>query len=183
MASTTIKTQRPSWKPRFPDVDAAVSWILGTALIVSGIPHWGNPYFFLGSVYAYNLVDPGVGQLVVMILPTLQLILGVCLIMGLMRGGAHLLTLVLLLGFAVLQTSAKLRGLDISCGCFGPRHETTIGWETLSTIYALLTLSLIRHLGSWFATRDRNNSGFHSTNPDMAKANSERNEWGHPVLS
>lgn len=181
MANTIIETQKNHRKPRYADVDAAISWILGTALIVSGIPHWGNPYFFLGSVYAYDLVDPGLGQLVAMTLPTLQLILGVCLITGLMQSGAHLLTLSLLLAFAVLQTSAKLRGLDISCGCFGPRHETTIGWQTLSIIYTLLMLSLIRHLGGWWTARK--NGRAHRTHPELTQNGPEPNESGHPILS
>lgn len=124
--------------------DDVSSWVIGVTLLLSGVPHFGNPYYFLGSVYAYDLVNPGLGQLVAMVLPVLQLVLAVCLVTRLMRDGAHLIVLLMLVGFAALQTTAKLRGLDISCGCFGSSEET-IGWFSLSVIYGLLILSLARN--------------------------------------
>jgi len=130
---------------RLRDFDNLASWILGIALLLSAIPHLGNPYYFLGSVYAYDVVGPGLGQLVAMVLPILQLLLAACLISGLFRSGAHLVVLPILLAFAFLQTSAKLRGLDIPCGCFGP-CEDSIGWFSLALIYGLLTLSVARNV-------------------------------------
>jgi hypothetical protein len=56
-----------------------------------------------------------------------------------------LATLFLLCCFATVQTSAWLRGLDISCGCFGPGHDSPIGWFSLSLVYGLLVLSLLRN--------------------------------------
>lgn len=133
------------WKPmRFPDFDAVVAWVLGISFIASGVPHLGNPYFLLGSIYSYDLVGPRLGQMLAMWLPFLLVILATCLISGLLRGGAHLIALPVLFGFATIQTIAKARGLEISCGCFGPRHESTIGWSTLPIIYALTLLSLTR---------------------------------------
>ena len=132
--------------------DDFASWVLGVALLLSGIPHFGNPYYFLGSVYAYDLVGPGVGQLVVMVLPGLQLLVAACLITRQFRPGAHLIVLPMLLGFALLQTSAKLRGLDIACGCFGPGEET-IGWSSLTVVYALLALSVVRNVAYGLSLR------------------------------
>ena len=63
---------------RFEIFDGIVSWVLGIVLVISAIPHLGNPYFFLGSVYAYQMVSPNMGQFTVMILPVLQLFLAVC---------------------------------------------------------------------------------------------------------
>jgi putative oxidoreductase len=132
--------------------DDFASWVLGVALLLSGIPHFGNPYYFLGSVYAYDLVGPGVGQLVAMVLPVLQLLLAACLITRLFRSGAHLIVLPMLFGFALLQTSAKLRGLDIACGCFGPGEET-IGWLSLSVVYCLLGVSVVRNVACGLSLR------------------------------
>ncbi len=135
------------------DFDNLASWILGVALLLSGIPHLGNPYYFLSSVYAYDLIGPGLGQLVAMVLPILQLLLAACLITRFFRPGAHLIVLPMLLGFAILQTSAKLRGLDIGCGCFGP-DEDTIGWFSLTIIYSLLTLSILRNITCGMSLRN-----------------------------
>ena len=130
---------------RFELFDGIVSWVLGISLVISAIPHLGNPYFFLGSVYAYQMVYPSIGQFTVMILPILQLFLAVCLIGRFFVDAAHFLTLGCFLVFATVQTSALVRGLDISCGCFGPGHDSQIGWFSLSLVYGLLTLSVIRN--------------------------------------
>jgi hypothetical protein len=46
--SVPIKFSFVKWFDNF------VTWVFGIVFLLSGIPHWGNPYFFLGSVYAYN---------------------------------------------------------------------------------------------------------------------------------
>jgi hypothetical protein len=126
--------------------DRFVTWLFGIIFLLSGIPHWGNPYFFLGSVYAYKLVNPGIGQMAAIGTPLIQLAFAVCFLTRTCLDAAHLGTLFLFLSFATVQSAAWLRGLDISCGCFGPGHDTTIGWQTLFLIYSLLAFSLARNL-------------------------------------
>ncbi|MDR2170298.1 MAG: hypothetical protein LBP59_09165 [Planctomycetaceae bacterium] len=126
--------------------DYIVTWCFGVVFLLSGIPHWGNPYYFLGSVYAYKLVNPGIGQMVAIGMPFIQLIFSVCFLTRTFLDAAHLGTLFLFICFAVVQSIAWFSGLDISCGCFGPGHDATIGWQTLSIIYSLLVLSILRNL-------------------------------------
>ena len=130
--------------------DSVVTWVFGVVFLISGVPHWGNPYFFLGSVYAYKLVDPGIGQMIAIGMPLIQLVLALCFLTRAFLDAAHLGTLFLFLCFATVQSQAYLRGLDISCGCFGPDHETTIGFYTLSIVYGLLILSIIRNSVMFF---------------------------------
>jgi hypothetical protein len=52
--------------------------------------------------------------------------------------------------FVAVQTTAYFRGLNISCGCFGPEHDTPIGWFTLPLVVSLFTLSLIRNVPAFF---------------------------------
>ncbi|MHC4739886.1 MAG: MauE/DoxX family redox-associated membrane protein [Planctomycetota bacterium] len=49
-----------------------------------------QPYDFLSSVYSYELVGPRLGMFVVMILPGLELLVGICLVGGIFIGGALL---------------------------------------------------------------------------------------------
>ena len=125
--------------------DAIITWTLGLAFLIAGFPHWANSYYFLGSIYAYKLVEPGIGQIMAMSMPIIQLVLALCFLTRVFLDASHLATLFLLVSFATVQTSAYIRGLDISCGCFGPGHDTTIGWFSLSLVYGLLVLSLIRN--------------------------------------
>lgn len=125
--------------------DAIVTWIFGLVFLITGFPHWSNPYYFLGSIYAYKLVAPGVGQVIAMTMPLIQLVLALCFLMRTFLDASHLVTLFLLSCFATVQTSALVRGLDISCGCFGPGHESQIGWGSLSLVYGLFVLSVLRN--------------------------------------
>jgi hypothetical protein len=122
-------------------------------MLVAAIPHWENPYYFLGSVYAYKLVDSGVGQMVAITLPPVQMVLAILLLARILTNVAHLVSMFLFSCFAVVQSIAFLRGLDISCGCFGPGYETTIGFQTLFLVYTLLFLSITRNLFCFFKTR------------------------------
>jgi hypothetical protein len=130
--------------------DIIVTWIIGLTLLLAGIPHWCNPYYFLGSVYAYKIVDPGIGQMVAISLPLIQLILAVLLLTRILTDVAHWASMFLFSCFAVVQTVSFLRGLDISCSCFGPGHETIIGFQTLLLVYSLLFLSVTRNLFYFF---------------------------------
>jgi hypothetical protein len=125
--------------------DAIATWIIGLSFLIAGFPHWANSYYFLGSIYAYKLVEPGIGQIMAMSMPIIQLVLALCFLTRTFLDASHLATLFLLVSFATVQTSAWVRGLDISCGCFGPGHDSTIGWFSLSLVYSLLALSVIRN--------------------------------------
>lgn len=141
--------------------DTVVTWIFGLTFLIAGFPHWSNPYYFLGSVYAYKLVEPGVGQMIAMGMPIIQLVLALCFLTRTFLDASHLVTLFLLSCFATVQTTAYIRGLDISCGCFGPGHESTIGWFTLSIVYGLLVLSLIRNTIFMITSQENNQQASH----------------------
>jgi hypothetical protein len=125
-------------------VDVILSLILGSVFIVSGVSHWQTPYHFLGSVYAYGLLGPLTGQTVAMLLPSLLLLVGGCLVTRFWLDAAHVLAFTMLVMFVTAQTFALLRGLDISCGCFGACDETSIGVTTLRPVIGLLLLSSCR---------------------------------------
>lgn len=143
MDQSTGKSAAIIWQTA---IDYLVSWILAVAFLLAGAAHWGNPYFFLGSVYAYQLSDAGTGQIVAMTLPLIQLGLAASLLLRLYIDAAHMGTLFLLMIFATVQTTAYLRELGISCGCFGAGSDEPIGWTSLSIVFGLLILSLARNL-------------------------------------
>lgn len=138
---------------RFLILDGSIPLVLGGFLILSGLPHLSNPYYFLGSVYRYELTSPGIAQFVAMTLPFLQLILAVCLIFRLFYLAAHTLTLLMLFMFTIIQLSVIFRGLDISCGCFGPRYSSNISISTIITVGGLLLLSTTWMFSHWKTTR------------------------------
>jgi hypothetical protein len=117
-------------------VAVALAWLQ------SSFAHLSNPYFFLSSIYQYELVGPTVGEAVAIVLPYLQLVLAVCLIARFFYGGALLSSAVLLTLFFAIQTSAVSRGLNISCGCFGASLSKSVGAESLGSVAVLLCVAV-----------------------------------------
>jgi hypothetical protein len=120
-----------------------LTWVFGVIMLVAAIPHLSNPYYFLGSIYAYKLVTPSVGQLVAMILPMLQLIVAISLLAKIYDETSVFIAMILFAIFFVAQSFAYFGGLDISCGCFGPNHSNTVSIYSLSFVGFMLILSII----------------------------------------
>jgi uncharacterized membrane protein YphA (DoxX/SURF4 family) len=115
---------------------------LGVIFIVSSIPKLRQPYDFLASVYGYKLVSPQIGLVVAMILPWLELFVGICLVGGIFVSGAILASIVMCAMFSFVLISALWRGLSISCGCFNPSGAGIICYWTVSRALLLLLASL-----------------------------------------
>ena len=73
--------------------------IVGGILVWSGAAHLANPYYFLSTVYQYELTSAPVGALVASYLPFLELVLAACLLSGCCQRAAWSLTSLMLLGF------------------------------------------------------------------------------------
>ena len=96
--------------------------VLAGVFVMAALPKIEDPITFTNAVAAFRVIDLDLSAWVALFLPWLELVLGLgILISGIRRSSAVLIGL-LLFSFIALHTSAWLRGLDISCGCFG--YET-----------------------------------------------------------
>jgi hypothetical protein len=81
------------------------------------------------------------------VLPWVELLVGMCLIVRRLTGGAALLAVGLGITFVVAQASALARGLTIDCGCFGaavePIGPATIARAAGVLMAAVATLALV----------------------------------------
>jgi len=119
-----------------------------------GLAHITNSYYFLSSIYSYEIVGPVLGVIAAMGLPALQLILAAGLVTRRFVGGALFLSAALLTVFAAAQVSALVRGLEIGCGCFGAAERQPIGGESLATT-SLLLICALSGLVCWFVGQGR----------------------------
>lgn len=115
-----------------------VGLIVAWFWVRSGMAHITNSYYFLSSIYSYEVVGPTLGVIAAMGLPALQLVLAAGLVIRRFVGGALFVSTILLTGFAAAQVSALMRGLAIACGCFGSGERRLIGGESLTTTSLLL---------------------------------------------
>ena len=133
---------------------AAALWI-GAVLVRSSVSHLENSYAFLASIYAYDLVGSRVGVVLAMLIPSIQLTLGLMLILFPKLRRFSLNWCVVLFGsFTVVQLITLARGLNIDCGCFGSSLQNPIGWGSIMFAAALCATSLVGSAGLLEAGRE-----------------------------
>lgn len=97
--------------------------ILGAIFIVSSVGKIHDPGAFAKIVYNYQLLPDVLINLVAIILPWLELMLGICLMGGFRLPGAVALANGLLVVFFGALVFNVARGLDVHCGCFSTSTE------------------------------------------------------------
>jgi putative oxidoreductase len=107
-------------------------------LLQSGLVHAGNPFMFLQSVAAYELVPrSAIGMF--LIIPYLEIAIAVCLITGAARYTATFIAMVMFAVFAFAQLIVIVQGRKISSGSFG-YSSAEIGPLTLSVAIGAIFL-------------------------------------------
>lgn len=92
--------------------------VLGVVFIVASVDKVYNPGPFAQAVYNYQILPDALINLTAIILPWLELFLGLCLVGGFWLPGAVTLANGLLLIFFGALVFNVARGLDVHCGCF-----------------------------------------------------------------
>ncbi len=109
----------------------------GLKIFVAGLDR------FVLDIENYRLVS---GQLAVGVgytIPWLEVIGGLCFMMGILRKGAWWVMFGLVMAFVVSVGSAWARGLDISCGCLGGSEKISYWRKAAEFAVYLATLGWI----------------------------------------
>lgn len=137
----------PSWKPAVLFMtERAASLAVGIVLLTAGASHLGNPYYFITRVLAYDLVGARLAFFLALLLPSLELVLGICLICRVAPLSAQSTAALLIAIFVIAQSVALARGLKIDCGCFGPATPQQISGTTILRTGALAAAALVAAL-------------------------------------
>jgi uncharacterized membrane protein YphA (DoxX/SURF4 family) len=115
--------------------------ILAIIFFYASIEKIADPGEFAVAIYNYQLLPDIAVNVLAVILPWLEIIIATCLLTGFYVRGAALISSALFLTFATALTINLLRGLDISCGCFGA-SSGNINWFYLGRDLSLLAISI-----------------------------------------
>ena len=99
-------------------VYCAARWVVGVVFIYASIHKILDPAAFAQAVYNYQILPDGLVNLAALVLPWVELCLGIFLIGGLWMPGAAAISTLLFMTFMIALSYNLVRGLDISCGCF-----------------------------------------------------------------
>ena len=120
--------------------------VTGGVWIAAGAVKLPDPAQSVAAVRAYQLLPSSIVPIVGQLLPVIEIVVGVCLVVGILTRGAAVVSALLLLAFIVGIASAWARGITIDCGCFGgggfdPDAASAYPWEIARDV-ALLAASL-----------------------------------------
>ncbi len=102
-----------------------------------------HPDLFAETVYNYQVLPGYLVNLTALILPWLELIIGVLLLANRCMAGASTLAAGLMTVFLGTIIFNLARGLDISCGCFSTAKDSSpISMATMTRDIVFLVLSL-----------------------------------------
>ena len=93
--------------------------VIGATFIYSGVVKALSPIRFTSDIHNYRLLPWSMAVALAFYLPWLEIWCGLALLLGRLYRAAIALLAGLTLIFIVASTSARIRGIDISCGCFG----------------------------------------------------------------
>jgi len=107
----------------------------------AGIEKIISPGDFAVAIYNYQLLPDGTINLSAIFLPWLEVLIAISLVVGSYTRGAALLSSLLFMTFATALAINLVRGLDISCGCFGA-SSGNISWLYLARDLSLFCVSV-----------------------------------------
>jgi len=99
--------------------------ILGYIFIYASISKIANPLEFSNQIDQYKATPIIFNNLIALIIPWLELLIGLCLIFNRNLKGAIILSIFLLIVFIILLSQAYYRGISLECGCFGLGPQKT----------------------------------------------------------
>ena len=115
--------------------------ILGFVFIFASYHKILDPASFSDNIHNFHLTPSAVENIAGIVLPWLELILGVFLIFGVFLEGSTSLTIGLYIFFIIILSQAVFRGIDVHCGCFKTEADAGV---------ADLKMGLIKRIGEDF---------------------------------
>jgi len=115
----------------------AARLIMAGIFIYASIDKIAYPAAFAKDVYNYQILPDALINLTALILPWLEMFLGLCLAAGIWLPGAVITVNGLLIVFMASLIFNLARGLDVNCGCFSTGSDApaiSAGWYLLRDV-------------------------------------------------
>jgi uncharacterized membrane protein YphA (DoxX/SURF4 family) len=116
--------------------------VLAVVFIYASIDKIMHPHDFSRAVFNYQILPDYLINITAILLPWLELVLGICLLANIWMSGASLTALVLMILFMAAISFNLIRGLDVGCGCFSSTTEEGMTALTLLRDILFLVMSL-----------------------------------------
>lgn len=105
--------------------------VLGVLFLLVGFGKIDHAVSFANEIGNYDMLPDLYVNISAIVLPWIEVILGLMLIVGYKIKTSALLTGGLLVVFVVAVASAFARGLNIDCGCYSQYVSQKVGWSKI----------------------------------------------------
>ena len=92
--------------------------VLAFVFIYASIDKIIDPLSFSDTIDNYHISPYQLNNIAALIIPWLELIIGICLLINVFLTGASFISIGLLVFFIIIISQALFRGINIDCGCF-----------------------------------------------------------------
>ena len=117
--------------------------VIGAIFLVAGVSKIGHAAEFAAQIAGFHLLPQIVIAPIALGLPFLEVLLGGYLIIGLFTRAAAWVAAAMLLLFDGAIASAVVRGMTVSCGCFGPADKTVTTWAEVARDAVFVALAVV----------------------------------------
>ncbi len=124
-----------------PKATLAARLALTGIWFLAAYPKLINPASFAINVRNYRLLSDSLSQVVAVGVPVFEIVLGVALLIPAVARGAALVSALLFAAFGVLIGQALVRGIELSCGCFGTGGGAPANWLEVARDVLFLALA------------------------------------------
>ena len=114
-----MKFQTKNWDI----IQTILRWFIALVFIYAGVGKILDPASFAEDIDNYRILPYILVTVMAAILPWLEALCGILLIIKKLQRGAAFTILILCFVFFIAISSAVIRGLDITCGCFAGTDE------------------------------------------------------------
>ena len=117
--------------------------VIAAIFLYAGISKAMAPVRFATDIANFHLLPWTASALLAFYLPWLEIASGLALLFRRLSRGAAFIVLILASIFIIGLTSARLRGIDVSCGCFGhATRDLSFTWHLILN-FAIITAMLL----------------------------------------
>jgi uncharacterized membrane protein YphA (DoxX/SURF4 family) len=120
-----------------------VDLIVAGVFIYAGAIKALDPVQFASDIDNYKILPWPISVALAFYLPWVEIFCGFALVVRLLYRGALSILTMLILTFTLVTIAAKVRGLDITCGCFGHASQNWSFPSHLATNLAILAALVV----------------------------------------
>ncbi len=120
----------------------AARLFVGFIFLYAGLGKIVEPQTFAKEIANYHILPDFLINITALVLPWLEVIIGIFLIAGIRIRASATIASVSMLVFIIAVLSAMIRGLDINCGCFADK-VVMVGWRKIIEDLIILIAALL----------------------------------------